>query len=65
MSMKERDYTHRDLCSATAGILEAFHEMSERDRNDKYDAETVEEIIEQFNKKHDELGAETPKVSID
>jgi hypothetical protein len=61
--MTDNDYAHRDLCSATAGILEAFHRMSEDPRYE-LDTFTVEEIIVHFNKKHDEHGAETPKPDV-
>ncbi len=57
------DNRHRDLCSATSGILEAFYEMSEEKEN--LDKETVEAICEQFNKMNDELGAETPTPDIE
>jgi hypothetical protein len=54
---------HRNLCAATSGILEAFYEMSEQ--KEDLDHETVEQICEQFNRKHDELGAETPTPDMD
>jgi|APHM01.1.fsa_nt_gi hypothetical protein len=56
----EEDYTHRDLCASTAGLLEAFKNQSQEDRNE-LDEHTVDEMIRFFNEKHDEHGAETPK----
>ncbi len=58
------DYTHRDLCSATTGILNAFLDMAENERKD-YDRETVEAIAEEYIRKHEELGAETPTPDIE
>jgi hypothetical protein len=52
------DHSHRDLCSATSGILIAFHDKAKR--TDSVDEETVERIARQFARQHDDLGAETP-----
>lgn len=54
------EMNHRDLCSATAGLLEAFKNQSQKDWNE-LDEHTVDEMIKFFNEKHDELEAETPK----
>jgi hypothetical protein len=56
----EEDYTHRDLCSATSGMLEAFKKQSEKEWSE-LDSDTVDEIIKAFNDKHKEYGAETPR----
>jgi hypothetical protein len=54
-----KDYSHRDLCSSTSGILQAFLRMSEKEYKD-FDRETVEAIAEEFIRKHEEHEAETP-----
>lgn len=60
------DYTHRDLCSATAGLLNAYLEMSGREHFDHdLDRDTVEAIARAFDEKHEELGAETPTTDLD
>jgi hypothetical protein len=58
------DHTHRDLCSATSGLFNAYLDMSEKETNG-LDKETVEVIAQAFVEKHEEFGAETPTPDVE
>jgi hypothetical protein len=58
------DYKHRDLCSATSGIIKGLHKMAQKERSD-LDPDTVEAVAKHFQDKHEEIGAETPTPDLD